>query len=150
MKRSYVLALALAILWLAGGLSLTPSVLARAPGYGHDRLTRLEESFVGVVQDNGILTSGLAAIAAARAAQGDMHIQLQKAHSDLRALLGQPNPEEATVMQLAETIGTLRTESQKQMLHALLAVRALLTPEQLASLREAMQHHGAGKHDQGR
>ena len=39
-------------------------------------------------------------------------------------------------------LGELRTEGHKAMLHALLAVRAELTPEQRAQLREKMRPTG--------
>jgi hypothetical protein len=57
MKRSYVLAMLLALLWFAGGLSLTPSVLARPSEYGHDRFGRLEEHIQRRLQPLGLSDS---------------------------------------------------------------------------------------------
>jgi Spy/CpxP family protein refolding chaperone len=58
-------------------------------------------------------------------------------------------------MRQVEQIGELRTEGHKAMLHTLLAVRAELTPEQRAQLREKMREdmarrwkrHGEGAPD---
>ena len=149
MKRSYTLALA-AILALVSGFSLTTAALARSPGHGHDRLTRLEENIDGLDLDDKTRTALHATIDTARAAQDDIRSQLQKAHSDLRALLGQDTPDEAAVLAQSEVIGTLETEHRKQTLHTLLAVRALLTPAQRASLREAIRPHGTSKPGQER
>ncbi len=63
-------------------------------------------------------------------------------------LLSQDDPDEAAVMQQAETIGKVETEMHKHRLSTLLAVRALLTPEQRAELtriREEMRGEGRGR-----
>jgi Spy/CpxP family protein refolding chaperone len=83
-------------------------------------------------------------------AQEEIRSQLQKARQDLRAMLRQDKPDEAQVLAQAEVVGGLETAQRKQALHTWLTVRALLTPEQRASLREAMRPHGRWKHDQER
>ena len=87
MKRSYGLALALAILALTGVLSLTTSAWARAPRQGFDRMSRLEEKIDALNLDDATRTALHKAIDEGRVAQDDIRSQLRKAHRDLRAML---------------------------------------------------------------
>lgn len=147
MKRSYVLALVFALLWLAGGLSLTPAALARPPGYGHDRLMHLQEKIDGLDLDDATRTALHTTLDTARAAQDDIRSQLRDAYRGLRTLMQQDAPDETAVLAQSDVIGGLESKRQKLMLQTLLAVRAQLTPAQRASLRE---QHGAGPDSQGR
>ena len=113
-------------------------------------MTRLEEKIDALNLDDATRTAIHKAIDEGRVAQDDMRSQLRKAHQDLRAMLQQDNPTEAQVLAQAEVIGGLETEQRKQALHTLLTIRALLTPEQRASLREAMRPHGTWKQGQER
>ena len=142
MKRFYGLALVFAILALTGVLSLTTSAWARAPRYGFDRMSRLEEKIDALNLDDATHTAIHKAIEDGLVAQGDIRSQLRKARQDLRAMLQQDNPNEAQVVAQSEVIGGLVTEQRKHELHTLLTVRSLLTAEQRASLREAMRPHG--------
>jgi Spy/CpxP family protein refolding chaperone len=63
-----------------------------------------------------------------------MHERLREARDEMRRLLGQASPDEASVMQQAERLGTLETEMKKQRLRTMLRIRALLTPEQRQEL----------------
>ena len=150
MKRSYSLALGFAILALTGVLSLTTSAWARAPRQGFDRMTRLEEKIDALNLDDAARTAIHKAIDEGRVARDDMRSQLRKARQDLRAMLQQDNPTEAQVLAQSEVIGGLETKQHKQALHTLLTIRALLTPEQRDSLREAMRPHGPWKQGQER
>ena len=150
MRRSYGLALGFAILALTGILSLTTSTWARGPRHGFDRMTRLEEKIDALNLDDATRTAIHEAIDKGRGAQDDIRSQLQKARQDLRAMLRQDTPNHDQVLAQAEVVGGLETEQRKQALHTWLTVRALLTPEQRASLREAMRPHGNWKHDQER
>jgi Spy/CpxP family protein refolding chaperone len=150
MKRSYGLALVLAILALTGVLSLTTSAWARAPRHGVDRMARLEEKIDALNLDDATRTAIHKAIDEGRDTRDDIRSQLRQAHRDLRAMLRQDNPNEAQVLAQSEVIGGLETEHRKQTLHTLLTVRALLTPEQRASLREAMRPYGPWKRGQER
>ena len=141
MKRSYGLALVFALLALTGVLSLTTSAWARAPRYGFDRMSRLEEKIDALHLDDATRTAVHKAIDEGRVAQDDVRNQLRKARQDFRAMLQQDKPDETQVLAQSEVIGGLVTEQRKQALHTLLTVRALLTPEQRASLREAMRSH---------
>ena len=142
MKRSYGLALVFAILALTGVLSLTTAAWARAPRHGFDRMSRLEETIDALNLDDATRTAIHKAIDDGRGAQDSIRSQLRKARQDMRAMLQRDNPDEAQVLAQSEVIGGLVTEQRKQALHTLLTVRALLTPEQRASLREAMRPHG--------
>ena len=74
--------------------------------------------------------------------------ELHALHDAMRTLLSQDEPDEAAVMQQAETIGKVETEMHKHRLSTLLAIRALLTPEQRAELtriREEMRGEGRGR-----
>ena len=55
-------------------------------------------------------------------------------HREMRGLLSQDAPDEAAVLGKAEEIGRAETELQKQRLRTMLAIRALLTPEQRREL----------------
>ncbi len=73
---------------------------------------------------------------------------LHALHDAMRTLLSQDDPDEASVMQQAETLGKVETEMHKHRLSTLLAVRALLTPEQRAELtriREEMRGERRGR-----
>jgi Spy/CpxP family protein refolding chaperone len=113
-------------------------------------MTRFEEKLDALNLDDATRTAIHQALDEGRVAQDDLRSQLRKAHQDLRAMLKHDNPDEAQVLTQAEVIGGLVTEKRKQTLRTLLTVRALLTPEQRASLREAMQPHGTWKHEQER
>jgi Spy/CpxP family protein refolding chaperone len=142
MKRFYGLALVFAILALTGVLSLTTSAWARAPRYGFDRMSRLEEKIDALNLDDATRTAVHKAIEDGRVAQDDIRSQLRKAHRDLQAMLQEDHPDEAQVAAQSEVIGGLETAHRKQALHTLLTIRGLLTAEQRASLREAMRPHG--------
>ena len=143
MQRSNSLALALVALALTGVLSLTTSAWARAPRQGFDRMSRLEEKLDALNLDDATRTAVHQAIDAGRVAQDGIRSQLRTAHQDLRAMLQKDSPDEAQVLAQSEVISGLETAQRKQALHTWLTVRALLTPEQRASLREAMQSRGA-------
>jgi len=150
MQRSYGLALGFAILALTGVLSPTTSAWARGPKHGVDRMARLEEKIDALNLDEATRTAIHEAIDNGRDAQEEVRSQLQQARQNLHAMLRQDKPDEAQVLAQAEVVGGLETEQRKQALHTWLTVRALLTPEQRASLREAMRPHGKWKHDQER
>jgi Spy/CpxP family protein refolding chaperone len=150
MQRSYGLALGFAILALTGVLSLTTSTWARGSRHGFDRMTRLEEQIDALNLDEATRTAIHEAINKGRGAQEEIRSQLQKARQDLRAMLRQDQPDETQVLAQSEVVGGLETEQRKQALHTWLTIRGLLTPEQRASLREAMRPHGGRQHDQER
>jgi Spy/CpxP family protein refolding chaperone len=106
-------------------------------------MTRLEEKIDALNLDDATRTAIHKAIDEGRVAQDDIRSQLRKARQELRAMLLLDKPDETKVLAQSEVIGGLETGQRKQALHTWLAVRALLTPEQRASLSEAMRSRGA-------
>jgi Spy/CpxP family protein refolding chaperone len=150
MQRSSTLATALALVALTGMLSLTTSAWARSPRQGFDRMTRIEAKIDALNLDEATRAAVQQTIAEGRRAQEERRGEIHKARRDMRALLQQDRPDETTVLAQAEVIGELETEHRKQTLQTLLAIQSLLTPEQRASLRAAMQPHGIAKEGQER
>lgn len=144
MKRAHTLTRALVVLALTVSLSLATTALARPGGHGADRLMRLEERLDSLGLDDRTRTTIHATIDEAQATLHDIRRQLRDAHKQLRALMAQEAPDQDVLAQ-SDVIGSLAAQYHKQTLSTLLAVRALLTPEQRASLRESMRHHGAEK-----
>jgi len=88
------------------------------------------------------LTAIRTIVEAARGSQETRRIALRRAYAQMRALLSQEVPNEATVMQQAEAISALELAARKQRLQVMLRIRALLTPAQrqeLVRLQEAWQ-----------
>jgi Spy/CpxP family protein refolding chaperone len=89
-----------------------------------------------------------------REASDDIHERMRELHEKLRTALDADEPDEDRVMQLAEEIGQVRIEGNKQRLRTMLRIRAELTPEQRAELvkiREERkerrgEHGGPGTH----
>jgi Spy/CpxP family protein refolding chaperone len=77
------------------------------------------------------------------------HWELRGQHEAMRDLLSQDEPDEAAVMQQAESIGKLETEMHKHRLSTLLAVRALLTPEQRTQLTRIRREMRREDRDRG-
>ena len=142
MKRSNAIAMGFALLAFTGACSLTTSAWARAPRQGFDRMTRLEEKIDALNLDDATRTAIHKAIDEGRVAQDDIRSQLRKARQELRAMLLLDKPDETKILAQSEVIGGLETGQRKQALHTWLAVRALLTPKQRASLSEAMRSRG--------
>jgi Spy/CpxP family protein refolding chaperone len=142
MKRVHTLTLVLVILALTAAFSLPTSAFARAGRHGADRLTRLAERLDSLDLNDQTRTTIHTTIDAAQATLGDIRRQLRDAHQQLRALMAQEAPDKDVLAQ-SDRIGALASAYRKHTLSTLLAVRALLTPEQRASLRESMRHHDA-------
>jgi Spy/CpxP family protein refolding chaperone len=81
---------------------------------------------------------------AAKPQRDEIRGQMRQAFQDMHALLDQDNPDQAAVLAQADRIGQISTAMHKGMLTTLLAVRAELTPEQRAKLKESMREHGPG------
>jgi Spy/CpxP family protein refolding chaperone len=58
----------------------------------------------------------------------------RKLHQEMHALLDTEKPDVDAVMQLAANIGQAQADALKHHLKAMLAIRALLTPQQLKEL----------------
>ena len=66
----------------------------------------------------------------------DMRKELQAAHTQMHEMLQADQPDETQVLAQVERIGALRTALHKQRMQTILRVRALLSPEQRATLLE--------------
>ena len=150
MKRFHAMPMLLASIALVVALSLASASFAKPRGHERDRLTRLEHKIEDLDLPSETRTAIDAIIDQARDEQRDIRRQLHGAYEALRTLLEQDTPDEAAVLAQADVIGGLQTTYRKQGLRTLLAIQAQLTPEQRASLRTAMQGHGARPHSQGR
>jgi Spy/CpxP family protein refolding chaperone len=82
---------------------------------------------------------------AAKPQREEIRGRMRQAFEDMRALLDQETPDQAAVLAQADRIGAISTEAHKAMLTTLLAVRAELTPEQRAKLKQEMREHGPGR-----
>jgi len=149
MQRAHTLTRALVVLALIVGLSLATTAFARPGEHGTDRLTRLEERIDRLGLDDQTRTTIHTTIDAAQATLHDIRSQLREAHKQLRVLMTQEAPD-STVLAQSDLIGSLEAEYRRHTLSTLLAVRALLTPEQRASLRESRRPQGAAPKRPGR
>ena len=73
---------------------------------------------------------------------------LHQAYQEMRDLLQHDAPNETSVLQQAEKIGTLEIREQQNRLQAMLQIRALLTPEQrqkIMTLRKEDRPHRRGR-----
>ncbi len=73
--------------------------------------------------------------------------ELRALKRELRALLSREEPDEAAVLDQAEAIGRVETELQKQRLRTMLAIRALLSPEQRRELVRIHEEMRAERRD---
>jgi Spy/CpxP family protein refolding chaperone len=69
-----------------------------------------------------------------RARGETLRAELRTANAQMRALLSQALPDEAAVMQQADTIGALELAERKNRLQAMLQIRTLLTSAQRQEL----------------
>ena len=85
---------------------------------------------------------------AAKPKREEIRGRMRQAFQDMRALLDQDQPSQDAVLAQADRIGQISTEAHKSLLTTLLQVRAELTPEQRAKLKESMREgmHGRWHH----
>lgn len=103
-----------------------------------DRFIAEHAEQLGLAQET--LTAIRTIVEASRGSQEARRVALRQAYAQMRALLSQEVPNEATVMQQAEAISALELAARKQRLQVMLRIRALLTPAQrqeLVRLQEA-------------
>ena len=86
--------------------------------------------------DDATRASVRALIDARRERTRDARKELKTAHTQMHGLLQADQPDEAEVLAQVERIGALRTALHKQRMQTMLRVRALLSPEQRATLLE--------------
>lgn len=111
-------------------------------GRGEGRLEKMVES-LGLDEKSTAEVKKI--LDASKAKREDLFAKMHDAHERMRTLLEQEQPNEASVMAQADEIGALETEGRKQRLHTMLAVRALLTPEQRVKLMEKLREERPGR-----
>lgn len=89
--------------------------------------------------DDDTRASVRALIDAGRERTRDARKELQAARTQIHGLLQADQPDEAEVLAQVERIGALRTALHKQRMQTMLRVRALLNPEQRATLLEMFE-----------
>jgi Spy/CpxP family protein refolding chaperone len=134
--RHYAL---LSMLVLGGFVSVPALVFAHPPGSPPHHGGRLKQLIADLGLDEKTLTEVNQILEASQAERRELRRQRREAHQHMRTLLEQAEPDEATVMAQADTIGALETEAQKQRLRTILRVRAFLTPAQRAKLLELLR-----------
>ena len=113
----------------------------RHHGFGIERLERKVPRLALAAEAEQAV---YAAIDQARAKRRSLDRQIHAAHERLRTLLDQERPELDAVLEQADALGALRTERGKAELRAMVAVRALLSPEQWEQLRAKRHEHRRG------
>ncbi len=73
---------------------------------------------------------------AAKPEREQVRTQLESARDQMHELMKQDPPDETKIMEQADSLGQLQTAAHKAMLHTMLQVRAVLTPEQRAQLED--------------
>jgi Spy/CpxP family protein refolding chaperone len=136
LRRHYAQLLALV---LCGVVSVPALVFAHPPGPSPHHGGRLKQLIANLGLDEKTLTEVNQILEVSQTERQELRRQLREAHEHMRTLLEQAEPDEATVMAQADTIGALETEAQKQRLRTILRVRAFLTPAQRAKLLELLR-----------
>ncbi len=74
----------------------------------------------------------------------DLRAEMEKTALEQARLLAQPQVDEAAVMAAVEKLGALRIDAAKRQVRQVLLIKQLLTPEQLAKVREFAQRRREG------
>lgn len=126
------------------------SLEARGSRRGHDSLSGqwLEEHAERLHLDDKTLAAIRGIVETAHAADEALRPELEQAHTRMRALLSQETPDEAAVMQQAETMSAVKLTMWKNRLRAMLQIRAQLTPEQRQELVRIRAESAAQRMDE--
>jgi Spy/CpxP family protein refolding chaperone len=128
----------LAVCVLLVGLTASGSSYAdarrppRDAGSQSDRFIEEQAEQLGL--DEKTMAAIRAIVDASRTRGETLRAELHTAYAQMRTLLSQELPDEAAVMQQANTIGALELTERKNRLQAMLRIRALLTPVQRQEL----------------
>ncbi len=134
--------------WTAGGWAQPLGSPARHAPHS----PRLEHLVEELGLDAQTLAQVDAIIDASRTKKRTLRRQLREARKQMRSLLEAEEPQEVELLEQADRIGSLRTELRKEQLKTMLRVRALLSPEQRATLLERLNkgprrgRRGFGRH----
>ena len=146
-KRS----LFLALLVLCALPGLAPADPDRHGDRDRPGIERLLERHAGRLQLDAATQEQIRAMAAAARDQAQpLRDQAHRLHDEMRGLLSGDSPESAAVLAKADEIGRVETELQKQRLRTMLAIRALLEPEQRRELVRIHEEMRAERGDRKR
>jgi len=113
---------------------------------GHPDLGRLERRIERLDVSADVRAKAFAIVDAQRAKDRALREQVRTAHEALRAMLESGSPEARKLDQQVDELGALRTQQHKQLLHAMLAIGALLPEEQRAQWMAPPDRRGHGGH----
>ena len=105
----------------------------------HDPGAFIEENAEALGLDDETLSAIRSIVEKSKPTGDQLHARLRELHRGMKALLEQDSPDESAVMRQVDSIGAAETEMHRHRLGTLLAIRALLTPEQreeMTQLRE--------------
>ncbi len=122
-----------------------PLVASARPGGGHG----MEQAIEQLGLDEQTRTSVFEILDSSRTEGRNLRQKVREAEDQMRSLLEADTPDEAAVMAAADEVGLLKTAANKQRLRTMLAVSALLTPEQRAQLREQHEQKRARRGERG-
>ncbi len=128
------------------GLAIPMVAFAQRPGPGRPpgagMLVRvLEENRERLGLQESVLEQIRAIAATERKAVETLDGRKRSAHEAMRALLDEPVPDEGKVMAQADVVGEIDIQLQKERLRSLIAIRKLLTADQLAELNKIHEEH---------
>ena len=145
MKRSYVLAMLLALVWFAGGLSLTPSVLARPSEYGHDRFEHVEAHIQRRLQPLGLSDSQQSTVQTLLRTHAKEVIRLKAEidtmRLDLQQLLHTDPVDLSKVKPALQAIAAKKADLQLAHITVRHEIRQVLTPEQQKKFQARRDRH---------
>lgn len=121
--------------WAAAIALCAGAALAQPPGPGGPGIERVLERNAERLHLDDATRDRIRALAeAGREKTRPQRQALQQLHEDMHALLTADVPEESAVLAKADEIGRAETALHKERLRTMLAIRALLTPEQRREL----------------
>jgi Spy/CpxP family protein refolding chaperone len=136
---------------LAAVAGLYGVALAGPHGEGCEKGRRPMQRLEGRLETLGLapqtLETARGLLDQAREDRRSSHDEIRAARDRMRELMLEEKPDVDNVLAQVDTIGSLETNAKKEKLRTLLAIRALLTPEQWAQL---MERHDGEKHFHGK
>jgi len=133
---------AAAVFFLAGTALAYGPPGGCAPGAGAGFAAMLEHRLDRLDLDPSIRNEIDAILAEARPTAAALRDQVAAEHERMRALIAEEAPDQAAIDEEVDRIGSATGELRKHEIHTMLAVRALLTPEQRDQLRPQRGRQG--------
>ena len=147
MKRAHTLAIALTILVLTGGFSLTTSAFARPEGHGPDRLGRFEEYINRRLERLDLNESQRSTVQTLLHTHAKEVIRLRAdmdtMRVDLRQLLHTEPVDLVRVKQALQAIAAKAVDLRLAHITVMQEIRQVLTPEQQKQFQTRPEQHRA-------